>query len=479
MAARGTRGTSSTGDAPDVSDRAQDPAWLRRVLDASAHLTFVLDHEARVVWSSAVVERMFGYDRHEVVGKSILDFVDPSSDPIALESVAASLAAEGLRLPMVFRARRADGTVATYEVAANNQLADPEVEGLVVNVRPAEERVLLERALEAIAAGRPLDEALGLLVEVCAAETLEAHGAILHGPDADGFARAVLAPDLPEAVAALLAGPAHLDLPWARATTTGEPTFVAPADMPVRLEKAVLDAGLELCWTWPIADPLGSTIGCVVALRGLTGPGATREPDHTRARTLGIVARLAGLALEQASSLARLEHQATHDPLTGLSNRTAFYTALERATLRDGTDGQVGVLFVDLDGFKPVNDRYGHIAGDDVLAVVGRRLAGSVREGDVVARLGGDEFAVLCAGVDDPTEMEALAARVVAGLSAPYQVRDEEVRLGASVGVSVGARGTCTGDGLVEAADLALYEVKAGGSGGWLVATPSGQPAEP
>ena len=136
----------------------------------------------------------------------------------------------------------------------------------------------------------------------------------------------------------------------------------------------------------------------------------------------------------------------------------------------DGT-GRVGVLYLDLDGFKPVNDTLGHGAGDEVLVAVARRLDAAVRDGDLVARLGGDEFAVLCPTLTGTGELEVLAQRLVDVVALPFEVRGEQVTLGVSIGASIGTSGTVDGDGLVEAADRALYRVKRAAKGGWEISS--------
>jgi diguanylate cyclase (GGDEF)-like protein/PAS domain S-box-containing protein len=151
----------------------------------------------------------------------------------------------------------------------------------------------------------------------------------------------------------------------------------------------------------------------------------------------------------------RLHHEATHDALTGLPNRRRMQDALGTSLREDA----VAVLFVDLDGFKPVNDAHGHEAGDELLRQVADRLSGCVREDDVLARVGGDEFVVLMPGVTVQADADAMSNRVRMAVERPFQVFGAEISIGASVGVHL-ATTSDDPDQALRAADHAMYAVK-------------------
>lgn len=166
---------------------------------------------------------------------------------------------------------------------------------------------------------------------------------------------------------------------------------------------------------------------------------------------------------------ADLQFLALHDPLTGLANRTLLMNRMEQALADEGrhVPGRVGLLFLDLDGFKPVNDTWGHAAGDEVLKAVARRIENSIRPGDTAARLGGDEFAVLCPVIGENGELHGVAERIQTELSRPLTLIGGQSydQLSASVGVAMSGCGR-TAEELLHHADRLMYHAKRQGNGG-------------
>ena len=162
----------------------------------------------------------------------------------------------------------------------------------------------------------------------------------------------------------------------------------------------------------------------------------------------------------------QIRHVAEHDGLTGLLNRTAFLQALQAAATDVHRSGRgFAVLYVDLDGFKPVNDRYGHAVGDQLLVWVARQLTQAAREDDVVARLGGDEFALLQRGVSDGDSAYRLADRLVQALGQPTEIEAHALQIGASIGIVLSPGDGTEAEELLRKADSAMYLAKATGRG--------------
>lgn len=246
-----------------------------------------------------------------------------------------------------------------------------------------------------------------------------------------------------------------------RELTELRPTIVRPGGRR-HLPPGLLDPAAEA-----IVVPLGTGAAALGALT-LTEPQGDVErftpTDLAVATAIGnlLATAVENLALERSvEELAvreeRLHEQAYSDPLTGLANRNAFTEALAARL----AEGPAGVAFVDLDDFKPVNDRWGHEAGDEVLREIARRFATTAPPGWLTCRLGGDEFAL----VGPPEGLESLAAALVGVAGRPIQLGATTVRVGASVGIAT--RDDEDAEELLRRADLAMYEAKQAGKGGW------------
>jgi diguanylate cyclase (GGDEF)-like protein len=238
--------------------------------------------------------------------------------------------------------------------------------------------------------------------------------------------------------------------------------YAAVAGTFVLLWMALRRAGLEER-TWAV---LAGAVICValVVIRQLASFAENSRllgALDRKVRELHRTEAVLRAALEERDALAaELREMAFHDRLTGLSNRAFFHDRLVRLLAAAGP--RVAVIYLDLDDFKPVNDRYGHNAGDEVLRQVGARIKGCVRATDTVSRLGGDEFAVIL-HESDAADVGAVAQRILATLRQPYWFGGVPLTVGVSIGTVVCPNGTEDADELLNLADLAMYQAKHNG----------------
>jgi diguanylate cyclase (GGDEF)-like protein len=170
---------------------------------------------------------------------------------------------------------------------------------------------------------------------------------------------------------------------------------------------------------------------------------------------------------ERARLYAELEHRVEFDVLTECRTRSSIMTALNAAMDK----GPLAIIFIDLDGFKDVNDAHGHAMGDKLLVIVGERLRRAVRTGDLVGRLGGDEFLIVCSEAGSTEEAITAAKRLAAAVSQPVRVGGTELSIQASIGVTLASDGI-SAERAIANADVAMYESKRSGAGQPVLYTP-------
>ncbi|HMJ36627.1 MAG TPA: EAL domain-containing protein [Baekduia sp.] len=216
--------------------------------------------------------------------------------------------------------------------------------------------------------------------------------------------------------------------------------------------------GVQAAMAAPVHED-GRVIGSLILSSSRTGRVFSRSEQDM----LLSFAEHASLALTDARRVDTMLHQALHDALTGLPNRALFTDRIQHALTQGRRRGtSCGVIFLDLDRFKTVNDSLGHAAGDELLVSVARRIDESLRSADTAARLGGDEFAVLLEDLAGPEEAVLVAERISEALHAPVVVQGREVFVSASVGIAVGR---VSAQELLRQADVATYRAKAEGQG--------------
>jgi diguanylate cyclase (GGDEF)-like protein/PAS domain S-box-containing protein len=418
----------------DVSERQAGEARLRALLANSSDIISIMDSHGVVQWSSAARTRVLGFPSGETSSHpDALSLIHPDDREAVQGAFIAVLdGARGPDEPVFARVQTADGEWRQLEMTATNLLDDPDVRGVIVNSRDVTARIAAEEAL------RQSEQRFRLLVQ-------HAHDAVLT-VDATGTCTYAS----PAITGALGYDPDDL---------IGERLrrLVNPDDLET-LSGAVFQV---------LAAPSRTT---TVEFRTQHADGSWRLVETSFTNLFDEPAvRAVVLNLHDVTELRAaqrlLEHQATHDSLTELPNRKHLHAlggnALQRSRAR-GTP--MGVLYLDLDGFKPINDDIGHREGDLVLAIVARRLRDEARAEDVVGRLGGDEFCILCEDVA-AADVVDVAERVRKAIREPIELGARNVVLDCSIGAAVATRGEVTLERLMIEADSAMRRAKLAGKG--------------
>jgi diguanylate cyclase (GGDEF)-like protein len=350
-----------------------------------------------------------------------------------------------------------EGTTRMTEAWIANRSAAAGVGGLVVMLPPESAYDYFDQVLVSIVKNASLDDTFSALAEALRHPPFGGECYFLTPATDDRALKR--SPDAPGIPGPPLPGP--WDGIWDGATLVEHENL---SRLSAELREQALRAGYASVACFALhPGQKGQTDACLVVWsreEGLLTPLARRAIEHA------IV--VASLAMSHRSEDESLK-DALRDALTGLANRWSFFEALG-ALVQAGE--QPSVMSIDLDGFKAVNDRLGHLAGDSVLRVMARRLASVMRPTDELARLGGDEFAVLCNGSPSADQMVMIAERVVEHLSQPLSVGDgETVHVGASVGIAVELGVGTPVDTILGRADHALNEAKEQGKGRWVLAT--------
>jgi diguanylate cyclase (GGDEF)-like protein/PAS domain S-box-containing protein len=461
---------------PDEGAGELPPGAFRHIVDTTGNPFVVIGADGDVRYASATVVDVLGWAAADLVGRNIVELLPPDQVAVAIEGVSevdtVNRTADGV--PMVFEVLRPDGSRNPVEVAALPvvDLAGDDI--IALRVRPFESQHHFDGFLAAMLDGRPLDELLEPLCRSIAVSLGAAGVAVHHGHDGSRFASSP-SWGLPEGLVA--------DASW---VPVDEPASFPVASLPeaVRAVVAASAAGsssvaLSEVWTVPVPSMDGLPPAVLSVWR--RPPGA---PLVGHRSVLGRSVRYVQLALVRTAEHQRLGHLARHDSLTGVANRGEFRDRLARALAAGERD--LAVAFCDLDGFKPVNDTFGHPAGDAVLVQVADRLRRLLRSGDELARLGGDEFTVLLRNVADADAAALVGERLLTAVHEPFLVPAREgvadvaaagepvvvpVSVGLSIGIALSSSGA-TADGLLAAADAALYDAKRSGRGAARVAAP-------
>jgi diguanylate cyclase (GGDEF)-like protein/PAS domain S-box-containing protein len=432
-----------------------DDAMRLSLVDVLPVAVFVIDSDARIVFANERTAAMIGIAGDDLIGREALDFVlDEDVEYAASLLVASSQFHGDIMGPSRIRYLDADGVAHWTQVWAYEAPPTLGVDGFIVALTSESTRDVLASAIGSVASDGNLDDTLAAIAESMRGEPIGGVGTVLVVQSAaeDQEFRAVGTWPLDEDFLEVE------ESPWRDALITGEGVDIdniASSDLAEPIREALLDHGCRALWVRPVVSSTTGILALLVIFSPRPGPISPNQE-----RNIEDALRIAGIAFAQTRRRAELEHAAKRDPITGVRNRVSFNERLERD--RRSAD----VLFVDLDHFKSVNDNYGHECGDLVLALAARRIVDSLRRHDTVYRTGGDEFIVLCeSSGEDPVERTALADRIIDALDVPFQVDDESITIGATIGIAAGHHRSLTE--AVRAADEALLKAKSLGRARW------------
>jgi diguanylate cyclase (GGDEF)-like protein len=256
-----------------------------------------------------------------------------------------------------------------------------------------------------------------------------------------------------------ITGRTWASLPWPIICEDGTafPAEQHPANVAVRTGEPQSGVVMGLCRTEDVVT--------WISVNAHPLPPSADDPSGRRSPTETAVVTTFHDITEQKEQAAHFERMASHDTLTGLANRLLLSDRLNQAIARTQRSArQIAVCYLDLDGFKQVNDRFGHEAGDRLLVEVTRRLLDCVRGSDTVARLGGDEFVVLLTDLLDEGECIRVLERLLASVAAPFRLDDgQRVEISASIGATLFPKDEADADTLMRHADRAMYDAKRSG----------------
>lgn len=416
---------------------------VAEVLAHSTDLVVVADPSLTVRFVSEGAKHILGYEPDEVVGRNGLEFLHP--DDAGLFAAVAAQSAVGYlpRGSIFYRLRHRDGSYVILELSGGPVTTDGgRTEGFWLLGRQPVRAEIYAEVLHKLLDEKPLDVALEGVREAMLPDVGTRFCITLQLPDELPVS---IGDRLPPQLSGRSTPPGS---PWKVAIESGVPfTAGSLSGVDEETAEAALREGLSSVSVVPVLGPDNP----VVATITLWSPSGVPHAAGS-AEVLDRVKDLVAAAVRLHQQIEGLKRSSKSDPLTGLANRRA----LDETFTSEESDAESSVLCMDLDGFKQVNDTYGHATGDELLKIVARRIVSAIRDDDLAVRLGGDEFAVLCRGCG-PEEARMLSERVLEALRSPVMINGFKISIRASIGVA-SAR-TIDGE-MLQRADNALYRAK-------------------
>jgi len=449
-----------------TSSHERDAALYRTLVEAAPTAIIGADADGLITLVNPQAEELFGYGADELLGRSV-DVLVPARLRGGHERLRTAFGRHPATRPMgagrdLF-ARRKDGTEFPVEIslgAARTPEGELLVQAVIVDITA---RKRAERELERSAARQAAIARLGeRALEGADVDTLMLEAVRIAAEGLDVPLVRVMEFEADQAHLCLRAAVGMPpELQGMAIVTEGSVAHEAVrAEGPVTMDEQRFLAGMLR--EYGAVGGASVRIGRREAPFGVLGAHcfSRREFSDDDLSFLHALANVLGDAVDRYRTEERIRHQALHDPLTGLANRALLVERLRHWTQGRRRNALAAVVFIDLDGFKFINDTLGHDAGDELLRAVGPRLRAAVRSGDTVARFGGDEFVVLCEDVDSEPHAVELARRLGEAFAAPFTLRGARYSLSPSMGVAVASPDAADPEALVRNADEAMYRAK-------------------
>ena len=429
----------------------------------------VVDPEGQIIYGNRALTKLTGHTLEEGQGTNVMEYIHPLDHEWLIEafagvttSVIDGTAVRGIATydddadatpwaSVSFRMITASGDILPVEVTGLSGLHDPSIGGILYDVRPAHSQELMRRVFTGLATSEPVENLLRMVLDMLSLPPLKLDAIVLERGDEGAFTPVVsTSPELLELVDKQFGY-----MPWSGPAPT--PQYLDVDDIPNMLGDDLRALGYQDLWYVSVTSSMMSSTYRIV----VCSPERQIPSTGTLFR-IQRAAELAGVVLFRAQADELLRHAANHDGLTGLPNRSGFYSNVVESM----SNNSVAVLYVDIDGLKPVNDRFGHHAGDIVLKAAANRIRSITRVDDHAARLGGDEFAVMLSETVrddfDSGYAQSVADRLLDAIAKPIDIGGIDVVVSASIGIVVSEEPAQL-EHLLSTADAAMYQAKRAG----------------
>ena len=438
------------------------PSFHRSVLDASRTVTLVISIDGSVIFASHGIQDVLGYPATWAEGRNILDYIHPEDVSRAVESLALADENREIRyIPMTLRIRDNEENWVEIDIVSSNRLSDPEISGIIVNLQTVESRPAYSDPITAMAKNESHDKVMQLIAQgVGRGGHLRRPSFFVPKSATDEGELICSMPDHPiseffklEIFKLFVAAP----IDKVEVSEAGELLSVNRSELPASTLK-LMDrwdiAGIRFGAVAPNDTPHDVTHYLVALdyalpetlwMDGMWSPTGIQQWQE--------LLQYAGIALSHERNRLKLQRAASRDTLTDLFNRSEFVKELARQNL--GTSGS-GVLFIDLDDFKAINDQYGHNIGDIALVNIAQTIKNTLPDQGVACRMGGDEFVIV---TPSSVDAKALAQTLINSCAEPFTTQPEALKVSASIGVAQ-IRDNETCEQAIQRADIALLQAK-------------------